>query len=149
MSNPWQRRQAIAANENAGVRVTPAAYPEWSFLVRRRCSWNADYQRALARIAARPDVAAAAARSREGKPEPGDDALDTAAAREAFAEGCIAGWQGVTDEKGKALPFGVANAAKVLAAFPDIFAELNAVSLDASKFAAPSADAKAEAIEGN
>ncbi len=152
MTNHWQRRAEIAAAETSGVIVECATYLGWKFHVLRRCQWNHAYHSAVARISVRSEVAALLERQRANPDAPlsaADRATDAAMMREAFAEGCLAGWTGVTDENDKPLDFSLANVARVLEVFPDIFAELTAASADASRFAPPAAAAKAAVVRGN
>lgn len=150
--NHWQRRAIIAKAEADGVEVEPVNYPGWKFRVRRRCQWNADYQAAIVRIAARPEVAEVLERQRLNPDAPmsdADKAIDAAMMREAFAAGCLTDWSGVVDEKDKALSFTLPAAVRVLEAFPDIFAELQRAADDAARFVPKSETAKAKAVAGN
>lgn len=125
--NFWAQRTKAALLETRGHTVTLPQYPGWSFTVRRMCDWNADYQRAQIRIWQQPDVAKILAKLRA---DPGyvlsaaERAADAATTREAFADGCLAGWSGVTDAKGKPMPCEGAHKLALLAHFPDLFAAL-------------------------
>lgn len=150
--NHWQRRAVIAKAEAEGVEVTVANYPGWKFRVRRRCQWNPAYQAAIVRIGSRPDVAAVLERQRANPEAPmseADKRVDALILAESFAEGCVAGWHGVTDEHDNPMPCTTPNAVRLLEAFPDIAAELQAVASDPARFAPITATAKAAAVSGN
>lgn len=150
--NHWQRRSAIAAAESKGVEVTIPAYPGWAFTIRRRCQWNADYQRAIARLSVRSDLAELIERQRAFPDlvmSVADRELDAAMMREAFAEGCMIGWRGVTGPDDKPFPFTLGNAVTLLEAFPDIYAELATAAVDASRFAPVALVLKTAAARGN
>jgi hypothetical protein len=150
--NPWQRRDIAERLETEGAAVTLPDYPDWVFRVRRRCAWNADYQRAIVRASASPDAAKLLAWQRDnpGEPLPADlAAIDVRMMREAFAEGCVAGWSGVTDRDGDEMECTPENAAALLEHFPDIFAALNEAAGDASRFRPIDAKAMADAAAGN
>lgn len=152
MTNHWEKRKAAAGMEARGVVVEVPAYPGWKFTVRRRCNWNADYVRALARVGARPEIAAIMAKQRDNpdyEMSPAERETDAAMIREAFAEGCVAGLAGVTDAEGADMPYSPANAAKVLEHFPDIFEALRQVADDPARFVPPAVKEKAKATRGN
>lgn len=152
MADYWNKRTAAAVLEDRGVPVVVSGYEDWTFCVRRRCGWNEHYQRAIARMAARPEIAAILARQAA---EPGhvftaeESATDAAMTREAFAEGCVAKWDGVTGPDGKPMPFNVTNASHVLEHFPDVYEALRKVADDPVKFAPKPEKAKAKAASGN
>jgi hypothetical protein len=150
MSNHWEKRKAVAGMEARGVVVEVPAYPGWKFTVRRRCNWNADYVRALARVGARPEIGAIMAKQRENADyelTPAERETDAAMIREAFAEGCISSWEGVTAPDGSPMDPAPHNAAKVLEHFPDIFEALRQTADDASRFVPPATLAVANALK--
>lgn len=147
----WNRRRAAANAEANGITVTVPAYPGWSFKIGRMAAWCPDYNRAMARISARGEESAYLERFRT----PGyiqtdaDAALDARMAREAFAEGVMKDWTGVTGPDGKPMPFNAANAANLLEAFPDIFTELKTAAQDSARFEMVPTSAKKKAAAGN
>jgi hypothetical protein len=150
--NPWQRREYSERLETGGISVSVPGYPEWAFTVRRRCAWNADYQRAVVRCSARPEAAELMAWQRENPGTAMPDklaAIDAAMMREAFAEGCLIDWT-VTGPDGKPFPPTLGNALLLFEKFPDIFVELSTAAGEAGRFAAPLPIAKkAKATAGN
>lgn len=149
--NYWDKRAAEAEIESEGVKITVAEFPGWEFRIGRECPWNQDYYRALTRLAQQPIYAGLIERS--SKPgyvaAPGDAELDAALERDAFAEGVLRGWTGVTDRKGKPLPFTPKNARELLAHFAPIFTALRREARNPSRFEAKPENVKAKAIEGN
>lgn len=147
--NPWQRK----ALEKRGVDVIVDRFPDWIFQVRQAGPWNHDYYRATARVSSLRKVRDMLERqsAEDYEANVADMALDAWATRSAFIEGCLAGWSGVTDEAGAALPFTPEAADKLLSTFPEIMRTLEAVSRDASRFAGtePTADEKEKALLGN
>lgn len=67
-----------------------------------------------------------------------NDAMDSALAdkimAEVFAETIILGWDGVTDEKGKALPFTRENCIKLLIDLPDLLQDIQVQASTAANF---------------
>ncbi len=145
--NYWDR----AKREKDGVPFTVPSFPEWTFYVRRFGMWASHYHRAVARIAAKPENAERI----KARLEPGyertkaDTEHEEIMSREAFAEGCIAGWDGVTNEFDVDLVFSPERAAEVLAAFPEIYHELMKFSADAKNFEPPSTAEKEALALGN
>lgn len=150
--NHWQRREAIARIEETGVEVAPAQYPGWTFCVRPDNEWNAHKLRAMAALAVRPDIADYLKRyAAPGgyEPQDGDAEIDQDMQLRAFAAGCVASWSGVTDRKGKPFAFMPENVVALLAAFPDIYAELRRAARNPAAFVVPDAETQETAIEGN
>ena len=145
--NPWQRKE----REKLGVEVVVSEFPDWLFRVRAENAWNEGYHRAIARLAMRKDVRDLLERqeAEDYVPTAADEALDKSVLRQAFAEGCLAGWSGVTGADGDPLEFSTANVIKVLETFPEIFNTLRLVARDASKFGEPTETEKAKATSGN
>lgn len=54
--------------------------------------------------------------------------------REVYAESIVLGWENVTDENGKALPFTVANCMKLFEDLPDLFQDIQDQSQRAALF---------------
>lgn len=136
----WERRREQAAKEAEGVVVTPSLYPFMQIRVRRLCDWNADFARALVRVAKLPKHRAQSARIAAAMNKPGyvttdeDRAWQLALEREAFAEGCMIDWRGVPDDDGNELPFTLENAQRLIDTFPEVYVELRAAATDASRF---------------
>lgn len=147
--NPWQRRAEVAKREG-GVWVTVAEYPGWRFKVGRDCPWNADHARAMARVMAKPTVRAYLSRVAVAGYEltEEDREVDRRMVLEAFAEGLLVEWEGVTAEDGDAMVADVASKISLLEHFPDIYAALLKASRDPKNFE-PSAGEKAEIAAGN
>jgi len=145
--NPWQRKE----REKLGVEVVVSEFPDWLFRVRAENAWNTGYHRAIARLTLRKDVRELLERqeAEDYVPTAADDELDKSVIQQAFAEGCVAGWSGVTGADGEPLEFSTANVVKVLETFPEIFHALRRVARDASQFAEPTETEKAKALSGN
>lgn len=149
--NYWEKREAFKRLENEGVEVQVAEYPGWRFRVRQLGAWNPHYARALARVGQRPEAKALVEReNRAGYVATADDQqLNEDMMRDAFAEGCIAGWQGVTDRDGAPLPFTPAAAAELLEHFGDIHRALRGAAMNAANFDPLSEAEKARLAAGN
>ena len=145
--NYWEKRDAHKRLENEGVEVRVTEYPDWTFRVRQLGAWNPHYQRAMVRVAQRPEARDLIEREQR----PGyvasveDQRLTEDMTRDAFAEGCLASWQGVTDRNGQPLAFSPEAAAEFLEHFEDIYRALRAVAIDPTRFD-PLSDAKKEAL---
>lgn len=139
--NYWERSK----KERDGVAYTVPSYPEWTFYVRRFGAWAPHFQRAAARIAAKPENAERikARRAPDYERTEDDAAHEEAMSREAFAEGCIARWDGVVDADGNEMD--VSRAAELLEAFPEIYHELMRFAADPKNFA-PISTAEKEAL---
>ena len=53
---------------------------------------------------------------------------------EAFVEGCVVSWSGVTDRQGKKIPFNKKNAIKLLSDLPHLYADLKKQSVKFENF---------------
>lgn len=147
--NPWQKRAAVAELEENGVSVTLPDYPEWTFMVLPITPWARRYHRAVARASEQPEVAAYLKRTVEPdyQTQDGDAALDRRILTDAFAEGALKSWSGVTDEAGKPMQYSLGNARRLLQHFPDIFDALNAAAR--RKPVAPTVATKKATAKGN
>jgi hypothetical protein len=145
--NPWHKK----AREARGIEVIVAEFPGWLFLVRPLNKWNKGYQRALARVASQPEAKALLERQAVDGYEPTADdmELDARLALSAFAEGCLAGWSGVTGADGEALAFTPENAVRVLETFPEVSEALRLAAANEKNFSEPSDDDKVADILGN
>lgn len=133
-ANPWADQRERMKLEEAG-KVVHWNYG-WSFTVRRKGTWNKDFQGAGARVFARDDVAAFRLRvsGRRYKQTASDAAFWNKTLIEIFVEGCLVGWEGVTNKDGSPLPFTRQNAIEVLTYFRDLYTLLNATSEDEASF---------------
>lgn len=154
MANYWKQRELAAVVESRGLDVIVPGYPEWTFRVRRLCDWNMDYQRALARVSMLPTFAALVAKLRAdpnyaANMSEADRDADESMTSIAFADGCLAEWEGVTDCDGKPLSFSAAAAADLLMHFPDIRAHLIKAASDPANFQPMPEAEKAKRARGN
>lgn len=145
--NYWDK----AARERGGVLAVLPAFPEWTFTVRQFTNWLPDFQRATARIAAQPDVADYLQRVREPGYVPSeiDQITESTMVRDAFADGCIAGWSDVTGPDGRLLPYSKAAARSILDAIPQLYEGLRSFAMDPKNYAPMSAAAKEALATGN
>lgn len=60
--------------------------------------------------------------------------------REAFVDTVLVGWEGISDEKGKTLPFNRDNALKLLTDLPDVYSALQEFAKAAANYRAASLD---------
>lgn len=63
---------------------------------------------------------------------------------EVYSESVILGWEGVTDEKGQALPFTRTNVAKLLTDLPDLFRDIQEQAASLSNFKAEQLEEEAK-----
>lgn len=150
--NYWQLQAERNAAIDRGVSVCVPGVEGWTFFVRPKHAWNYHFSRACVRLAASSvDIIEYLQRSAavDYIPTAEDQELNADMERRAFAEGCLASWQGVTDEAGNDLPFSPANARRVLETFPQIFACLNEFSQKIENYKAISDEAKRELAAGN
>lgn len=63
---------------------------------------------------------------------------------EAYADAVVVGWEGVTDEHGKALPFNRGNVLKILKDLPDLFKDLQEQASLLSNFKAENLEEEAK-----
>lgn len=149
--NYWEKRDAFKRLENDGVKIQIEEYPGWYFHVRQSSPWNPHFQRAMVRVAQRREAQDLVAREKA----PGyaataaDQALNEDLTRDAFAEGCIAGWEGVTDREGKPLTYSPAAAAEFLEHFADVYRALLKVASNPAMYAPRTAEQNAKDAAGN
>lgn len=153
-NNPWIRREVRARLSTDGAPCVHPDYPEWAFQVRAMDAFNEHWASSVRRVAAQPEFAELIKRQSAPDYEPDADRRGDEKLRErmhllAFVEGCIAGWTGVTDRKGKTTRFTVAAAAEVLAAFPDILERVRMFAATPENFKPATIADKGEIIAGN
>lgn len=150
--NYWLMRDERKAVEENGLPVKVKAYPDWTFHVRQAGTWSKHFQRAIARLtlsnrkireylerAQKPDYV----------PTEADRLLDEQMQRDAFAEGCLVGWEGVTDRDGEPLKHNAKNARMLLEQFDDIFKALVVFAENPANFPETSTAYVAELAAGN
>lgn len=152
MTNRWKIQAERNAAIDRGVAISVPGFEGWTFYVRPKHAWNYHFSRAAVRVAVSDmrfiDLME---RAKEASyvPTAEDQALEALMERRAFAEGCVADWEGVDDENGKLLPFSVPAANRLFDHFPQIFEFLDASSKKIENFKPISDALKLELAAGN
>ena len=125
MSGPYSVFRTDKALEKEGIVLD---YGDFKIKVARAGGANAAFQKALA-AKVRPYK-----RQLDAGTIPDDVAeklfLDV------YAESVVLGWEGVTDENGKPLPFSKENAVKLFSDLPDLFRDVQSQAASISNFRA-------------
>lgn len=135
--NHWQKREVARDAENNGVAVVVPGYEGWTFRIGRMCSWNLQYQAAIAALSVQPRFAGLLERCAvPGYVQTEQDRIDDAdMGRLAIARGILLGWVGVTDADGAPFEFSPQSAHSLLVYFPDIAEYLGNKARDPATFA--------------
>lgn len=148
----WQLQAARNAAIDRGVAVSHPDFPDWTIYVRPAHNWNYHFSRAAARIAvSRPDIIGLFDRRARADyvPTPEDQELAAEVDVIAFAEGNIAGWDGVTDERGELLEYSQAAAVLLMQHFRQLYAYLKTFAETADNYPVLTDAAKAGIAAGN
>lgn len=150
--NYWHRQERRNEIYENGVPVSVPEFEGWTFYVRPLTAWNQLYVAAAARIAqANPEIRDYLKRVEAigYLPTDEDAALDRRMKRMAFVEGCLVGWEGVTDRNGNLVTPEGAAANEVLAFFPGLLDYLDRFASDVRNFPQLTDDQKADIASGN